>query len=290
MMMMEDYKATCFFHKLLATVSSLLLFGGNVSFFLWTSSRKHLRKRISSSFTSQLSRNRANHRSMGSPCCVSRWAWPFESLLLVVIVKMSYFNHEHKINKAKKLRSFKFSLALFKQKCSWLVARMSCILEETSADLPFTLKPQPMHSGTSITRPLSITWTLQRHKMMQPCKTLPIFKSRPLPSPSRGLWKFSHPNANQTSTPWSSTRWSWKHASLRYLVPKRGRGIRLNAWFSGFFAYLNDQQMTKKGATRLQQHKHTVDGKNAEPVDMANIQLFPEFHTCQVVLDFFHQQ
>jgi len=24
--------------------------------------------------------------------------------------------------------------------------------------------------------------------------------------------------------------------------------------------------------------------KNPEPVDMANIQLFPEFHTCQVVL------
>ena len=37
-------------------------------------------------------------------------------------------------------------------------------------------------------------------------------------------------------------------------------------------------------------HYHRVDGTNPAPVDMVNIPFFLEFHTCQVVQDFFHQQ
>ena len=37
-------------------------------------------------------------------------------------------------------------------------------------------------------------------------------------------------------------------------------------------------------------HYHRVDGTNPAPVDMLNIPFFLEFHTCQVVQDFFHQQ
>ena len=40
----------------------------------------------------------------------------------------------------------------------------------------------------------------------------------------------------------------------------------------------------------MEDHPHTVDGKNPAPVDMVNIPLFTGFHTCQVVQDFFHQQ